>query len=208
MRRSNRGIPRIAVILVGILPLISSCRRDPNDAKLARTLIALRDLTTNCGSMQEHEVQAYRSAIPPLEKNGAGALPMMLTATIAHGLDVPQNVTGWNYGFEWLDLGGSVKGFYFRSEGRPDVDTYPALNKKPQVRDTAWMVQSAPILLSEKQRSLVRESDAEFVVLLDAGLLAQKTLQAGLILADGRKSVPVDVFIKECDEEKDRNKDP
>jgi hypothetical protein len=142
---------------------------------------------------------AFRGAIPLLEKNGADALPILLTATFGHGFDVPTNIAGWSYVFCWLETGGQVRGFYLRSEGEPDVDLYPALFRGPQVTGTAWFMDGGPVLLSEKERSRVPAQLKGSVIVVDARVLARKKVLVGLILADGRKAPPIEAYIREGD---------
>jgi hypothetical protein len=139
---------------------------------------------------------AFRGVIPLLEKDGTDALPILLTATFGHGLDVPTNVTGWSYLFCWLEVDDDVRGFYLRSEGEPDIDMYPALSKEPQVPDTAWIIGGGPVLLNEKERSRVPAELKRSVIVLDARVLARKRVLVGLILADGHKGAPIEAYIR------------
>ena len=70
---------------------------------------------------------AYRKAIPLLEKDGASALPIMLSAIISSGVLRCERKNNWalRYGFSWLELNDDVRGFYLQSEGKPDLEVYP-----------------------------------------------------------------------------------
>ncbi len=178
---------------------IGCSKEDATISTIGRTKIALQEQadrwdTSDSTYARSYLAPMFRNAVPRLEEGGADALPLLLTATLAHNLDVPQNITGWSYCFCWLQIGDGVRGFYVRSEGKPDCDIYPTLNKRPQVPGTAWMVAGGPIILGKIEDSQSQASSSQQAVLLDSSVLAQDELRAGLILADGRKTVPIRVF--------------
>ena len=149
----------------------------------------------------------FAGAIPILEKDGADALPMMLTAKFGQGYyDASANIKGLCYVFNWLELKDEVRGFYLRSEGEPDIDLYPAFCREPQVPDTAWMSTEGRVLHNEKERSMVPASYKGTDIIVSARVLERKEVLVGLILTDSRKTVPVRAYVQTA--EKRSRSDP
>ncbi len=201
-RNNSRRVSLYTSILLCILFLGGCSKQDRSDPTIARTIKVLRDQAENLDSSEYDHSRSYlapalRGAIPVLESKGAGALPFLLTATFSRGLNVPHNVSGWTYCFCWLEVGDTVRGFYVRTEAEPDLDLYPTLNKEPQVPDTAWMILAGPVVLGEKERTTVPAPLAPRAIALDARVLAGKKLMAGLILADGRKTAPIEAYFRD-----------
>ncbi len=214
----SRRIPVRVFLLLCVLSMGGCWKHDSRSATIERTVSELRATAESWDSYHAEHLDsneydgcaglylapAYRRASRLLEKDGADALPIPLIATFAHGFDVSANVTGWAYMFEWLDLDDEVRGFYLRSEGEPDVDLYPALSKEPQVPNTAQAIAGGPVLLSEKERSKVPAQWKGSEIVLDARVLARKKVLVGLILTDGRKTAPIEAYIREGDKKKKR----
>lgn len=139
--------------------------------------------------------RAYRNAIAALEKDGDRSLPMMVAACFGHGFDMPAYATGWYYCVDWLAIDNDVRGFYVRSEGKPDVNIYPALPNAPQVPGTAWRFAAGPVIHNENDRVRVRDNLRPATMLLDASVLERKKILVGLILANGGKTRPVEARI-------------
>ena len=138
---------------------------------------------------------AFRKGLRELEEKGSAAVPMMLTAQFTKGLKVAHNITGWTYFFSFLDADRTVKGFYLRFEGSPDVDFRPGTVGFYDLPKNAWVTLPGPVLRNERERALVPQSLADRVLVIEEAKLRQKKLLVGLILADGRKSAPVEANI-------------
>lgn len=204
--RSNRicthGIPA-AVLLLLYLPWIDGCgARDARKTTIQRTIIALRAQADSWEAYNSDEARsylapAYRRTVALLENGGASVLPRMLSASLAQGYyDVSAGTTGLCYGFSWLALDDDVRGFYLRSEGKPDVEVYPAFSKEPQISNTAWMMTSGAVLANEEEREKVNMSYRGMAIVVDAGILAEKKVLVGLILANGQKTEPVPAYFR------------
>ena len=147
------------------------------------------------GSAGPYLAPAYRDAASLIEAKGVGAFPLMLTGQFAYGLNIPHNISGWTYCFTWVDIDGSVKGFYLRSEGEPDIDLFPELINEPQIPGTGWMIVAGPVLASDKERSKVPEAQATRAIVVPPRVFKRKKLLIGLILAEGQKSAPSEAYI-------------
>jgi hypothetical protein len=207
----NRRASYRLFALLWVLLLIGCGKRDGSNATIERTIVLLRSNSELWASPNEsaearcYLAPAFRGAIPLLEKDGARALPILLTATFHHGFDVPQNVTGWTYCFTLLEIRDDVRGFYVRSGDGPDLDLYPAIDKAPQVPGDAWMAVSGPLLLSEKEKARVPPVMALRAILLDAEVLKRKKLLVGLILTGGRRSAPIKTYVCDLENEERQN---
>jgi hypothetical protein len=205
---------RILLFCVGVVLLMSLLITIifwPNDGRSKIIQSTISELNAEAKSWDSYPsdeahsylAPAFRKAIPSLEINGPEALPMMLAATFQHGKDSPINVTGWTFVFHWLEIGDVVRGFYLRSEGEPDIYVLPyqLLFKQPQVPGTAWMIAAGPIVQNTMEQSKIPKSDHGLEIFVDAKVLEQKNLLVGLILADGRKTTPVQAYFDEWKKE-------
>jgi len=213
MRSSSKQRRRIAVevfVLLCVLCMGGCHRHDGRSAIIQNTVDELAATAKFWDSYNSDEARSYlapafRRAIPLLEKDGADALPMILSAKFRHGyFDLQGKVTGLGYVLTWLELDNSVRGFYLRFEGTPDLDLdlYPSLCKRPQVPNTAWMVSGGPVLDNEKERSSVPPLYKGTIIVvdtraferMDGRVLERKKILVGLILVDGRRTMPVQAY--------------
>jgi hypothetical protein len=203
MLSSNRWKP-FARFFLGVLLGLSlancSCGKDEKTAIIDRTKRMMRDVADSQDSSPEprcrtYGAPAFRNGLRTLEEKGTASLPMMLTAQFIKGLDVPQNITGWTYSFSFLDIDHSVKGFYLRFEGRPDVEIFPATVGCYNLPQDALVIYGGPLLRNEGERAAVPRSLADGALVVDEGLLSRKKLLVGLICVDGRKLAPVEAYI-------------
>ena len=187
------------VIVLLCVPWIVGCgTHDDHKATIQRTISELREKADFWEAMDSDEARsylapAYRRAVPLLEEDGASALPMLLSATFFQGYyDASTKKTGPCYGFSWLELNDEVRGFYLRSEGKPDLEVCPAFSKEPAVPGTACMVTGGAVVANEKEK----ENMIETTIIVDAEFLAQKKVLVGLILANGQKTAPVPAYFR------------
>jgi hypothetical protein len=185
-----------ACLVLSVL-VIGGCRdRDGHSEIIRNTIEELRATAEFYDSDDSDETRSYlapafRAAIPVLEKDGTRALPTMIAASFYYSPNAPASVNGWVYLFSWLDVQNDVRGYYLRSDGESDVEINPEIPKEPQVPGTAWMVGGGPIVHNDNERSEVPGRFKGLEMVVDVRVLKRKRLSVGLILADGRKTTPV-----------------
>ena len=212
--RSNRmrtHLPPAAVIVLLCVPWIDGCGSpDEDKATFQRTISKMREMAdgleaTGIEEYRSYTAPAYRRAIPLLEKGDASELPIMLSATFFQGYySVNPEITGPSYGFSWLALNDDVRGFYLRSDGKPDLEIYPAFSKEP-FPGTAWMVAGGAVVANEEEKkkltdAAINEYDefpvTDRAIIVDDEFLTQKKVLVGLILANGQKTPPVPAYFR------------
>ncbi len=125
--------------------LLYGCSKENPDAvTIGHTIRVLQYQAENWNSSEDdcarsYLAPAFRGAVPLLRKDGAAALPVLLTATFDKGLNVPHNVTGWTFCFCWapwsyppctVKFGNTSYYIVFFLIGKT-VDGAPAINTPP-----------------------------------------------------------------------------
>ena len=93
--KQSRRVPFKVLLLLCALWTSGCSRHDARSATIDRTKTVLQGQAEEWDSSESAHARSYlapafRRAIPLLEKDGADALPILLTATFAHGFDVPR----------------------------------------------------------------------------------------------------------------------
>lgn len=187
---SNRNGARsfLLIALVSCLLLDTSCSgHQSRKTTVRRTIAALRNIAESEAGVN------FRHAIEVLERDGLAAPPVMLSAAMG---DLAIEGHGWLYGFMWVDISGEVRGFYFRLEGKPDIDVFPTIYNEPQVEGTAWIWQAGPVVTSPEELAKLEGEAKARAIVLERWFLESRHAQVGLILADGRKSERIPVLFR------------
>lgn len=194
MRSNSAGtysflaISLFSYLLFGVLGA-GCARQETGRVIVQRTIRALQATAESLG----YPGPNFRHAIEVLESDGFAAPPTMLGAVVG---DATSEGYGWIYDFMWVDIRNEVRGFYFRVEGEQDIEVFPTILNEPQVEGTAWMVQAGPIVTSAREIAKLRGEAKARAILVDPRILEVVNLHAGLVLADGRKSEPIEVLMR------------